>query len=153
MVSKADLKNLFESSLKEMISKKEKQKNDKNNMELDDESLDMDVFDELMESKHNEKVSENGDVLMSIKNTNNFFHFKQTNTPDKSDIKNNNKNNYDEIAYPFNKRIKQKHEPEAAPENKPVQYTADIIVEIKNRDGTVVPMRALLETGTTCTIL
>jgi hypothetical protein len=63
------------------------------------------------------------------------------------------KNNYDEIDYPFSKRIKLKHEPEAAPEKKPVQYTADIIIEIKNRDGTVVPMRALLDTGTTATII
>jgi hypothetical protein len=45
------------------------------------------------------------------------------------------------------------HEPEKAQENVPVQYTADIIVEIKNRDGTVVPMRALLDTGTTSTII
>jgi hypothetical protein len=30
---------------------------------------------------------------------------------------------------------------------------ADIIVEIRNRDGTVVPMRALLDTGTTATII
>jgi hypothetical protein len=73
MVSKADLKNLFQSSLKEMLSKKEKQKNDKNNMELDDESLDMNVFDKLMEGKHNEIVSENDDVSMSIENTNNSF--------------------------------------------------------------------------------
>jgi hypothetical protein len=66
----------------------------------------------------------------------------------------NNYNYYnDEIAYPFSKRIKLKHEPEAAQENKPVQYTADIIVEIKNRDGTLVPMRALLETLTTSTII
>jgi hypothetical protein len=53
----------------------------------------------------------------------------------------------------FSKRIKLKHEPEAAPEKKPVQYTADIIVEIKNRDGTVVPIRALLGTGITATII
>jgi hypothetical protein len=34
------------------------------------------------------------------------------------------------------------------------QYnTADIIVEIKNRDGTVVPMRASLDKGTTATII
>jgi hypothetical protein len=36
---------------------------------------------------------------------------------------------------------------------KTVQYTADIIVAIKNRDGTVVPIRALLDTGTTSTII
>jgi hypothetical protein len=82
-----------------------------------------------------------------------MFHFEQTNTPDKYYIKNNNKTNYDEIAYPFSKRIKLKHELETAPENKPVQYTADIIVEIKNRDGTVVTMRAFLGTGTTSTII
>jgi hypothetical protein len=34
-----------------------------------------------------------------------------------------------------------------------VRYTADIIVEIKNRNGTVVPIRALLDTGTTSTII
>jgi hypothetical protein len=68
-------------------------------------------------------------------------------------FKNNNKNNYDEIAYPLSKKIKLKHEPKAAPEKKPVQYTADIIVEIKSRDGTVVPIRALLDTGTTSTII
>jgi hypothetical protein len=31
--------------------------------------------------------------------------------------------------------------------------TINIIVEIKNRDVTVVPMRALLDTGTTATII
>jgi hypothetical protein len=61
-------------------------------------------------------------------------------------IKVNKKNNNDETAYPFSKRIKLKDEPEAAPENKPVQYTAGIIVEIKSRDGTAVPMRALFNT-------
>jgi hypothetical protein len=46
-----------------------------------------------------------------------------------------------------------KHDPEEAQENVPVQYIADIIEEIKNRDGTVLPMRALLDTGTTATIM
>jgi hypothetical protein len=100
-----------------MLSKKEKQKNDKNNMELDDESLDMNDFDKLMEGKQNEIVIKNDDGSMSIANTNNVFHFEQTNEPDKSYIKNNNKTNYDEIAYPFSKIIKLKHEPEAAPED------------------------------------
>jgi hypothetical protein len=48
--------------------------------------------------------------------------------------------------------MKLKHESEEAQENKPLQYTADIIVE-KIIDGTVVPMRALLDTGTTATII
>jgi hypothetical protein len=66
---------------------------------------------------------------------------------------NNYNNDYDELAYPFSKRIKLKHEPEKAQENILLQYTADIIVEIKNIDGTVVPMRALMDTGTTATII
>jgi hypothetical protein len=72
---------------------------------------------------------------------------------DKSCLDNNYNNYYDEIAYPFSKIIKLKHEPGAAQENKPVQYTADIILEIKNRDGEVVPMRALLDTGTTAAVI
>jgi hypothetical protein len=109
----------------------------------------------MLEGKHNEIVSENDDGSMCVENTKHLFHFEQTNTPDKSYIKNKKKKNYDEIAYLFSQRIKIKHEPEAEadPETKPVQYAADIIVEIKNRDGTVVPMRALLDAGTTSTII
>jgi hypothetical protein len=44
MVSKADFKNLSQSSLKDMLTKKEKQTKKKDNMEVDDESLDMNVF-------------------------------------------------------------------------------------------------------------
>jgi hypothetical protein len=76
MVSKAYFKNLCQSSLKEMLSKKENQKRDKANMELDDESLDMNVFYKfVMEGKHNEIISNNDDDSMSIENTNNVFHF------------------------------------------------------------------------------
>jgi hypothetical protein len=82
-----------------------------------------------------------------------FAYSKQNKMTDKSCDDNNYYNNYDELAYPFIKRIKLQHEPEEAQENNPVQYTTDIIVEIKNRDGTVVPMRALLDTGTTATII
>jgi hypothetical protein len=52
IVSKADFKNLFQSSLKDMLTKKEKQAKKKDNMEVDDESLDMNVFENLMEGKH-----------------------------------------------------------------------------------------------------
>jgi hypothetical protein len=52
MVSKADFKNLFQYSLKDMLTKKEKQTKKKYNMEVDDESLDMNVFEKLMEGKH-----------------------------------------------------------------------------------------------------
>jgi hypothetical protein len=72
----------------------------------------------MFTGNHNETVSKNDDASMSI--TNNLFHFEQTNEPDKCYLK-NNKNNYDEIAYTFSKIIKLKHEPEAAPEKKPVQ--------------------------------
>jgi predicted aspartyl protease len=110
----------------------------------------MNVFD-MLTGKHNKFVSEIDDDSMII--TNKFLHFEQTNEPNKCYLKNNNKNNNDEISYPLSKKIKLKHEPEAAPEKKPVQYTTDTIVKIKNRDGTVVPMRSLLDTGTTSTII
>jgi hypothetical protein len=45
MVSKADFKNLFQSSLKDMLTKKENQKKKKDNVEVDDESLDMNVIE------------------------------------------------------------------------------------------------------------
>jgi hypothetical protein len=99
-------------------------------MDLDEESIEMTVFDKLMECKHNEIVSKNDDGSMSIENTSNLFHFGQHISPDNTCLDNNNN---DEIAYPFSKGIKIKHEPERSQENKPVQYTADIIVEIKNR--------------------
>jgi hypothetical protein len=49
MVSKADFKNLFQSSLKEMLTQKDKQV--AKNAEGDDDSLDMNVFQKLMEGK------------------------------------------------------------------------------------------------------
>jgi hypothetical protein len=150
MVSKAYFKNLFQSSLKEMLTKKEKHKKGKYSTDMDEASLDMNVFD-MFTGEHNEFVSKHYDDSKSI--TNKFFHSEQTNKPDKCYLKDNNIDKYDEIDYPFSKIIKVKHDPEEAPEKKPVQYTADIIVEIKNRDGTVVPIRTLLDTGTTSTII
>jgi hypothetical protein len=133
-----------------MLTKRENQKKEKDSTDMDEDSLDMNVFD-MFTGKHNQIVSNNDDNSMSI--TNNLFHFEQTNEPHECYLKNKKKNNYDEIAYLFSKRIKLKYEPKAAPEKKIVQYTADMIVEIKNRDGTVVPIRALLDTGTTATII
>jgi hypothetical protein len=128
MVSKADFKNLFQYSIKEMLTKREKYKKEKYSTDMDEESFGMHVFD-MFTGKHNKIVSNNDDDSMSI--TNNLFHFEHTNKPHKCYLKNINKNNYDEIAYPFSNIIKLKHEPEAAPEKKSVQFTADIIVEIK----------------------
>jgi hypothetical protein len=44
MVSKLDFKNLFQSSLKEVLAKQDKQAKKKENTEGYDESLDMNVF-------------------------------------------------------------------------------------------------------------
>jgi hypothetical protein len=153
MVSKSDFKNLFQSSLKEMLTKKDKQAKKKENAEGDVESLDMNLLEKLMEGKQTKIVNKSNDDLKSINDTNTFDYSKQNKMTDKFCEDNNYNNDYDELAYPFSKRIKLKHEPEEAQENNPVQYTADIIVEIKNRDDTVVPMRALLDTGATATII
>jgi hypothetical protein len=98
-------------------------------------------------------VTKSNDDLISINDTNTFDCSMQDKINHKISEHNNYNDDYDDLAYPFSKRIKLKHEPEEDQENFPVQYTADIIVEIKNRDGTVVPMRALLDTGTTATII
>jgi hypothetical protein len=148
MVSKSDFKNLFQSSLKEMLTKKEKQS--KKNAEGDDDSLDT---KKLMEGKHTKIVNKRNDDLMSINDTDTFDYSMQDKITHKNCEDNNYNNDFDELAYPFSKRIKLKHEPEKAQENVPVQYTSDIIAEIKNRDGTVVPMIALLGTGTTAKII
>jgi hypothetical protein len=153
MVSKSDFKNLFQSSLKEMLTKKDKQAKKKENAEGGNYSLDMNVFEKLMEGKHTKIVNKSNDGLKSINDTNTFDYYMQYKMTIKSCEDNNYNNDYDELAYPFSKRIKLKHEPEKAQENVPVQYNADIIVEIKNRDGTVVSMRALLDTDTTATII
>jgi hypothetical protein len=83
-----------------------------------------------MEGKHKETVINDDGDSMSINSTYNLFHFGQNNMTDKSCLDNNNYYYYDEIAYPFSKIIKLKHEQEAAQEDKPVQYTADNIIEI-----------------------
>jgi hypothetical protein len=63
MVSKADFKNLFQSSLKETLTKKDKQANKKENAEGDNDSLDMNVFEKLMEGKHAKIVTKSNDDL------------------------------------------------------------------------------------------
>jgi hypothetical protein len=121
MVSKVDFKNIFQSSLKDMLTKKEKQANKKDNMEIvdesldmnvNDESLDMNVFEKIMEGKYTEIVSNGDDDLKSINDNNAFFYSEQNNMTDKPCLDNNYNNDYDELDYPFSKRIKLKHEPE-----------------------------------------
>jgi hypothetical protein len=119
MVSKADFKNLFQSSLKDMLTKKDKK--EKNNAEGDDDSLDMNFFQKLMEGKQQMFVNESNDDLISINDTDTFDYFIQDKITHAISEHNSYNNDYDELAYPFIKRIKLKHEPEKAHENVPVQ--------------------------------
>jgi hypothetical protein len=98
MVSKGDFKNLFQSSLKDMLTKKEKQAKKKENSEGDDESLDMNVFEELMEGKHTEIVSNDDDDLKNINDTKTFSYSEQNNMTDKPSLGNNYNNDHDELA-------------------------------------------------------
>jgi hypothetical protein len=120
MVSKADFKNLFQFSMRDMLTKK--QKETKKNMDVDDKSLDINVLEKLMEGKHNEIVSNDDDDSMSINSTNNLFHFGQNNLTDKSCLDNNYNNYYDEITNLFSKIVKLKHEPEEAQEKTSTIY-------------------------------
>jgi hypothetical protein len=122
MVSKLDFKNLFQSSLKEMLTKKDKQ--EKKNADGDDDSLDKNVFEKLMEGKHTLIVTKSNDDLIHINDTDTFDYYMQDKITHKNCENNNYNNDYDELAYLFGKRIKPKHEPEKAQENVPVQYTA-----------------------------
>jgi hypothetical protein len=131
MVSKSDFKNLFQSSLKEMLTKKDKQAKKKENTEGGDESLDMSVFEKLMEGKHTKIVNKSNDGLKSINDPNTFDYSMQDKMTNKSCEDNNYDNNYDELAYSFSKRIRLKQELENAQSNVPVQYTTEIIVQIK----------------------
>jgi hypothetical protein len=76
-------------------------------------------------------VTKRNDDLISINDNGTFDYSMQDKITHKNCEHNNYNNYYDELAYPFSKRIKLKHEPEKAHDNVPVQYTADIIVEIK----------------------
>jgi hypothetical protein len=116
MVSKSDFKTMFQFSLKEMLTKKDKQA--KKNTEGDDDSLDMNVFEKLMEGKHTMIVNISNDDLISINDTDTFDYSMQDKITNKSCEDNNY--DYDKLAYPFSKRIKLKHEPEKAQENVPV---------------------------------
>jgi hypothetical protein len=97
MVSKEDFKNL--------------DKKEKNNAEGDDDSLDMNVFEKLMEGKQQMSVNKSNDDLISISDNDTFdYSIQDKITHEISEHKNYN-NDYDELAYPLSKRIKLKHEP------------------------------------------
>jgi hypothetical protein len=99
MVSKADFKNLFQSSLKETLTKKYKQA--KKNAQGDDDSLDMNVFEKLMEGKHTKIVTKSNDFLISVNDTDTFDYSIQDKITNKSCQDNNYNYYYDELAYPF----------------------------------------------------
>jgi hypothetical protein len=96
MVSKADFKNLFQSSLKEMLTKKDKQA--KKKAEGDDDSLDMNVFEKLMEGKHTNIVNKSNDDLQSINDTDTLDYYMQDKITHKYCEDNSHNNTYDELA-------------------------------------------------------
>jgi hypothetical protein len=103
MVSKADFKNLFQSSMNDMLTKKDKQV--KNNAEGDDDPLDRNVFQKLMEGKQPMFVTKSNDELISINDTETFDYFIQDKITHKNCKHNNYNNYYNELAYPFSKGI------------------------------------------------
>jgi hypothetical protein len=112
MVSKADFKNLFQSSMKDMLTKKDKRVN--KNAQSDDDSLDMNVFEKLMEGNQPMSVTTSNDDLISINDTDTFDYSIQDKITHKNSEHNNYNNDYDELSNPFSKRSKLKHEPEKA---------------------------------------
>jgi hypothetical protein len=71
----------------------------------------MNVFEKLMEGKHTMIVTRSNDDLISINDTDTFDYAMQDKITHKSCEHNNYNDDYDELAYPFSKRITQKHEP------------------------------------------
>jgi hypothetical protein len=104
MVSKDDFKNLFQTSMKEMFTKKDKKA--KTSAEGDKDSLDMNVFEKLMEGKQQMFVSENNDDLISINDTNTCDYSMQNRCTPGSIKHNDYSNVYDKLAYTFSKKNK-----------------------------------------------
>jgi hypothetical protein len=115
MVSKDDFKNLFQTLMKEMFTKKAK-----TSAEGDEDSLDMNVFEKLMAGKQHMFVSENNDDLIRINDTNTCDNSIQNKCTHGSIKHNDYGNDCEEVSYPLSKRIKLKNEPEKAQENVPV---------------------------------
>jgi hypothetical protein len=87
--------------MKEMFTKKDKKA--KNDAEGDDHSLDMNVFEKLMEGKQPMFVNEINDDLISINDTNTCDYYMQNKNTHGSIKHNNYNDDYDELAYPFSK--------------------------------------------------
>jgi hypothetical protein len=82
-----------------MFTKKDKKA--EANAEGDDDSLDMNVFEKLMEGKQPMFVNENNDDLISINDTNTCGYSIQNKCTHGSIKHNDYSNDYDELAYPF----------------------------------------------------
>jgi hypothetical protein len=65
-----------------------------------------------MEGKQPMIVNKSNDDLISINNTDTFDYSMQDRITHESSKHNNYNDDYDELAYPFSKRIKLQHEPE-----------------------------------------
>jgi hypothetical protein len=68
--------------------------------------LDINFFEKLMKGKHKEIVINDDGDLKSINDTNIFSYYEQKNMTAKYCLDNNNNYYYDELAYPFSKRIR-----------------------------------------------
>jgi hypothetical protein len=64
-----------------------------------------------MEGKQQMFVNKSNDDLICINDNGTFDYYIQDKTTHKMCEHNNYQNDYDELAYPFSKRIKLKHEP------------------------------------------
>ena len=121
----------FMSTLINQVNKNEKNNHKNVDAGEDDESLDLHLFDKLNIKDREFSINEN-----SNNSSDDVSLYSVSSLSDDA---------FD--AHPFAK--KQKVE-EKSEQN---YFTTDIIVEIKNRDGNIVPIHALLDTGTTATIL
>jgi hypothetical protein len=102
MVSKDDFRSLSQTSMKEMFTKKDKKAN--TNAEGDKDSLDMNVFEKLMEGKQPMFVNKGNDDLISINDTNTCDYYIQNKYTHGIITHNDYSNDYDELAYPFSKK-------------------------------------------------
>jgi hypothetical protein len=82
--------------MKDMLTKKDKQV--KKNAEGDDDSLDMNVFEKLMEGKQPMFVTKSNDDLISINDTEPFDYSMQDKITHKISEHNNYNNDYDEFV-------------------------------------------------------
>jgi hypothetical protein len=78
-----------------MLTKKDKQTKKKENAEGDDDSLDMNVFEKLMEGKHTKILSKSNDDLISIHDTSTSDYYMQDKMTYKSCEDDSYNNDYD----------------------------------------------------------